>query len=102
MVGCNLQEMKNVRPAFEVFEGGVQQLPSGFQEIKCHMIFDVKIGENFCRKARLVAGGHTTDAPATLTYSSVISCDSTHHRGIERTRGHGLQHSKRIPNRRLP
>ena len=68
--------MKNVRPAFEAFEGGVEQLPSGFQEIKCHMIFDVKIGENFHRKARLVAGGHTTDAPATLTYSSVISRDS--------------------------
>ena len=40
------------------------------------MIFGVKIGENFRRKARLVAGGHTTDAPATLTYSSVISRDS--------------------------
>ena len=40
------------------------------------MIFDIKIGENFRRKARLVAGGHTTDAPATLTYSSVVSCDS--------------------------
>ena len=70
------KEMKNVRPAFKVFEGGVEQLPSGFQEIKCHMIFDVKIGENFCRKARLVVGGHTTEAPATLTYSSVVSRDS--------------------------
>ena len=68
--------MKNVRPAFEVFEGGVEQLPSGFQEIKCHMIFDIKIGENFCRKARLVAGGHATEAPATLTYLSVVSRDS--------------------------
>ena len=70
------KEMKNMRPAFEVFEGGVEQLPSGFQEIKCHMIFDVKIGANFHRKARLVVGGHTTEAPATLTYSSVISRDS--------------------------
>ena len=70
------KEMKNVRPAFEVFEGDEHQLPSGFQEIKCHMIFDVKVGENFRRKARLVAGGHTTDAPATLTYSSVVSRDS--------------------------
>ena len=68
--------MKNVRPAFEAFEGGVEQLPSGFQEIKCHMIFDIKIGENFHRKARLVASGHTTDAPDTLTYSSVVSGDS--------------------------
>ena len=40
------------------------------------MIFDVKIGENFCRKAWLVAGGHTTETPATLTYSSVVSRDS--------------------------
>ena len=54
--------MKNVSPVFEVFEGGVEQLPSGFQEIKCHMIFDIKIGETFRRKACLVAGGHTTDA----------------------------------------
>ena len=68
--------MKNVRPAFEVFEGSREQLPSGYQEIKCHMIFDVKMGENFRRKARLVAGGHTTEALATLTYSSVVSRDS--------------------------
>ena len=50
------KEMKNVRPAFEAFEGGAQQLPSGFQEIKCHMIFDDKIGENFCRKAHFGGG----------------------------------------------
>ena len=42
----------------------------------CHMIFDVKFGENFRRKARLVAGGHMTDTPNTLTYSSVVSRDS--------------------------
>ena len=70
------KEMKNVRPDFEVLEGDVHQLPSGSYEIKCYMIFDVKIVENFRRKARLVAGSHTTDAPATLTYSSVISRDS--------------------------
>ena len=70
------KEMKNMRPAFEVFEGGVEQLPSGFQEMKCHLIFDIKIGENFRRKAWLAVGGHTTEAPATLTYLSVISRDS--------------------------
>ena len=68
--------MKNARPAFEVFEGGIEQLASGYQELKCHMIFDVKIGEHFCRKAQLVAGGHITEAPAMLTYSSFVSCDS--------------------------
>ena len=44
--------------------------------MRCHMIFDVKFGENFRHKTRLVAGGHMTDTPNTLTYSSVISRDS--------------------------
>ncbi|KAI2506217.1 Reverse transcriptase (RNA-dependent DNA polymerase) [Fragilaria crotonensis] len=34
------------------------------------------MGENFRRKARLVANGNETEAPATLTYSSVVSRDS--------------------------
>ena len=68
-------EMKNVRPAFEKFEGDVDNLV-GYQEIKCHMIFDIKLGENFRRKSRLVGGGHTTSTPASLTYSSVVSRDS--------------------------
>ena len=32
----------------------------GFQEIGCHLIFDVNM--DFTRKARFVAGGHTTEA----------------------------------------
>ena len=76
MVECNLQRDENVRPAFGAFEGGVEQLPSRFQEIKCHMIFDVKIGETFSRIARLEVGGCTTETAATLTYLSVISRDS--------------------------
>ena len=46
----------------------------GYTEIKCHMVFDIKM--DLTRKARLVAGGHMTDAPASLTYSSVVSRDS--------------------------
>jgi hypothetical protein len=46
----------------------------GFQEIKCHVIFDVKM--YFTRKARFVAGGHMTDTPGSITYSSVVSRDS--------------------------
>ena len=70
------KEMHNVRPAFEVFEGTKDQLPVGYQFMKCHMIFDVKFGENFRCKARLVAGGHMTEMPVTLTYLSVVSRDS--------------------------
>ena len=46
----------------------------GYTEIKCHMVFDIKM--DLTRKARLVAGGHMTDAPASLIYSSVVSRDS--------------------------
>jgi len=47
-----------------------------YQEIKCHMIFDIKMDGDFTRKARLVAGGHTTETPASSTYSSVMSRES--------------------------
>ena len=52
------KEMKNVRPAFEVWEKDISELPPGYQKITGHMIFDVKMGENFRRKARFVADGH--------------------------------------------
>ena len=45
--------------------------PPTYNEIICHVIFDIKI-ENFRRKARYVAGGHLTVAPPTLTYTSVV------------------------------
>ena len=46
----------------------------GFQEIACHMIFDVKM--DLTRKARFVAGGHLTEPPASIAFSSVVSRDS--------------------------
>jgi len=61
------KEMKNVRPAFEKWEKSPGEIPPGFQKIKCPMIFGIKMGENFRRKARLVANGNETEAPATLT-----------------------------------
>ena len=68
-------EMKNVRVAFQLCEGDPRDLV-GYKSIKTHMIFDVKLGENFRRKARLVADGHMTKTPTSMTYSSVVSRDS--------------------------
>jgi hypothetical protein len=48
------------------------QSPPTYQEIRCHMIFDVKM-EPFRRNARFDAGGHTTDTPHAMIYSSVVS-----------------------------
>jgi hypothetical protein len=66
--------MNNVRIAFKVLNGE-EAIPPTYQEIRCHMIFDVKM-EGLRRKARFVAGGHTTDAPHVMTYPSVVSRDS--------------------------
>ena len=32
------KEMKNVRPAFEGWEKGLDKMPIGYQEVKCHLI----------------------------------------------------------------
>ena len=77
------KELKKVMVALEYDESvAPQQIREGlakgnyvgFQEIKCHMIFDVKM--DLTRKARFVAGGHLTEPPASITYSSVVSRDS--------------------------
>ena len=71
-----LQEMKNVQPEFEAYKGNKEDLPPGYQQIKCHMIFDIKLGENFRRNAGLVGGGHTATAPSSIKFLSVVSRDS--------------------------
>jgi len=76
------REMNNVQVAWKVCEDVTPQdiidgkVPDmiGYKQIKCHMIFAMKI--NLTRKARFVAGGHMTDAPQSITYSSVVTRDS--------------------------
>ena len=68
-------EMQNVRIAFEEFDGDPNTLV-GYTQITGHLVFDVKLGENFRRKARYCADGHKTGAPASVTYSTVVSRDS--------------------------
>ena len=67
--------MKNVRVAFEVFEGDIGELKD-YEHISGHLIFDIKLGENFRRKARFVADGYKASTPSAVTYSSVASRDS--------------------------
>ena len=64
------KEMKNVRVAFDILKEGVRA-PIGHKQTKYHLIFDVKM-EDFRRNARLVAGGHMTNTPKYMTYSSVV------------------------------
>ena len=69
------EEMKKIIAAFDQYDGDPNEL-IGYQQITTHLIFDIKLGENFRRKARLVADGHKTQPPASVTYSSVVSRDS--------------------------
>jgi hypothetical protein len=66
-------EMLNNKMAFR-FPKDNERVPIGFQWIRCHLIFDVKM--DFTRKARYIAGGHMTDPPTSMTYSSMVSRDS--------------------------
>ena len=59
---------------FKLLDEG-ENPPPTYQEIRCHMIFDIKM-EDFRRKARYVAGGHATVAPPTLTYASFVLQES--------------------------
>ena len=70
------KEIKNVCIDFEEFEGDKEDIPPEYQLVKCHTIFEINIGEGIRRKACIVAEGHMTEDPASLTYSSVVSRDS--------------------------
>jgi hypothetical protein len=71
VVGCH--------SAFEEYDGKLTQddKPKEHKFVSTHMVIDVKLGENYRRRARLAADGHKTDATtSTITYSSVVSRDS--------------------------
>ena len=67
--------MKNIIPDFEVCENAISELPLGYQKFICHMIFDVKMGKTFRRKARLFADEQKNKTPAAMTYLSMVSRD---------------------------
>ena len=56
-------EMKNSRVAFEEYDGRIEDLVA-YEQISGHLIFDVKLSENFRRKARFVANGHLVETQA--------------------------------------
>ena len=76
------KEIRNVRIAFEKIDGVTEEqmrtgkVRPGYSHCSTHMIFDVKMDGSFTRKARLVADGHKTEPPTSMTYSSVVSRDS--------------------------
>ena len=76
------KEMAKVKVTWKVHEGHIpEQVQNGnvselqsCQEFGCHCIINVKM--DFTCNCHFVAGGHTTETPSSITYSSIISCDS--------------------------
>jgi hypothetical protein len=68
------KDMTNVRVAFQVLDKN-KSVPVGYQFIRCHGIFDVKM-DSFQRKYQMVAGGHMIETPASMTSASIVSHES--------------------------
>lgn len=75
------KEMSKVRVAYKPTDNRPEDVRAGkasdmvgYQEITCHMVFDVNM--DFTRKARFVANGSKTKAPLSITYLSVVARDS--------------------------
>ena len=66
--------MPKIHGAVIEHDGEINQL-AGYQEITADMIFDIKLGKNFRRKARFFADGHKTETPASITYSTNMPYD---------------------------
>ena len=60
--------MKNLRVDFEIYEGNLEDLTPGYQEVSFHIIFDVKMGDDFHSKYLMLAGYNRTTTPSYLTY----------------------------------
>ena len=68
-------EMKGIIAAIDEIDDP-SKLGKDYSKITGHLVFDIKIGEGFRRKARFVANGHKTEDPNVVTYSTVVSRDS--------------------------
>ena len=75
-------EMGKARIAFQQVDGFTpdkcwqNKALVGYQEIKGHLIFDIKMDRKFTRKDRFVAGVHMTEPPPSMTFSIVVTRES--------------------------
>ena len=69
---------ENVCVAFKEYDKSQGPVPPGYKGLDFLMIFDVKMNKNLCCKAQILADGHKTETPASITYSLVVSRNSVH------------------------
>lgn len=66
--------MKDNLIAFEDHKGDLSSFKR-FRETSGHLVFDLKLGENFRHKVRVCADNHKTDAPPSVIYSNIDFLD---------------------------
>ena len=71
-VGITFDNLDGVTPG-DMRKG---EINPGYEHVNVHIIFDIKMDGKFIRNEILVADGHTTATPSSITYSSVVSRDS--------------------------
>ena len=64
------KELENIIVVIKILLNGAKA-PIDHQFVQFNMVVDIKM-EDFRHKARVVAGGHMTEAPATIEYASVV------------------------------
>ena len=75
-------EMGKARIAFQKVDGFTpdefrqNKALVGYQEIKGHWIFDIKMDEKFTRKSQFVAGSHMTKPPSRMNLYTVVTRES--------------------------
>ena len=65
-----------MRIYFEPYEANVEYLSPGYKEVSFHIIFDVNIQDNLRPRSQMIAGGHDTTTPYSLTYLYAVSQNS--------------------------
>ena len=68
------EEMTKIKGSAKIHEGSYNEL-TGLQKITGHIIFGIKFGEEFRRKARFIDNGNKTKQSKLVTYSSIVSRD---------------------------
>ena len=61
-----------MRVYFKLYEGNMEDIPSGYQEVSCHILFDVNMGMNFRHKYPITEGGLKTKIISFLAYIKVV------------------------------
>ena len=69
------KKTKNEMVPFEEIKGYPRAQINRHQEIMNHLVFTIKLGEGFSRKAQYCAHCRTTDPLAYVTYINVVSIE---------------------------